>query len=395
MRCCRSISSPGSARRALTVGVIEGIAEATALIVQDLLRRAQRPARPPQVACGRRAMGSRPSPSRCFRWRPRLGWLFAARFIDRIGKGIRGAPRDALIADITPPSCAGQASGCASRSTPSAPSSGRSLAIGLMLLTADNFTLVFWFAVIPALLSFAVIVFGVHEPERPAELAAGALAARRVREIARLGRRVLGRGRARRGLFTLARFSEAFLLLRAQSVGMALALVPADPGGDEHRLCARRLARRRAVGPGRALRAARLRLCDLIVADLVLAFAPNVAAVVLGAALWGLHMGLTQGILASLVADTAPPDLRGTAFGMFNLAAGIATVAASVIAGALVGCGGAAGHFRGRRGLHGAGAGGGPAAAALCCQVDVTSPDQCHESNVTWHPPLPFLSAPV
>jgi MFS family permease len=137
------------------------------------------------------------------------------------------------------------------------------------------------------------------------------------------------------GLFTLARFSEAFLLLRAQSVGMALALVPAI-------LVAMNIVYALAAWPAGALsdRVGRYGLltcgfATLIVADLVLAFAPNVAAVVLGAALWGLHMGLTQGILASLVADTAPPDLRGTAFGMFNLAAGIATVAASVIAGAL------------------------------------------------------------
>jgi MFS family permease len=210
---------------------------------------------------------------------------------------------------------------------------GPLVAVALMLLTADDFTLVFWFAVIPAFLSFAVIALVVREPERPADLPPVRSPLSRA-EIARLGAAfwivvVLG------GLFTLARFSEAFLLLRAQSVGMALALVPMI-------LVAMNVVYALAAWPAGALsdRIGRYLLLScgfaiLIVADLVLAFAPNVATVVLGAALWGLHMGLTQGILASLVADTAPADLRGTAFGMFNLVAGVATVAASVVAGAL------------------------------------------------------------
>ncbi|MEX1084102.1 MAG: MFS transporter, partial [Xanthobacteraceae bacterium] len=254
-------------------------------------------------------------------------------FIDRVGKGIRGAPRDALVADISPPDLRGTSFGLRQSLDTVGAFLGPLLAIGFMFLAANNFTFVFWIAVVPALLSFAVIVFAVHEPDRPHEL-------RPVRsplsfaELQRLGLSywlVVGVAT----VFTLARFSEAFLLLRAQSVGLALALVPAVlvvmnivytlsawPAGA----LSDRVGRFGVLASGFAM---------LLLADLVLALGASIGAVALGAALWGLHMGLTQGLLATLVADTAPPELRGTAFGMFNLVTGLATLAASVIAGAL------------------------------------------------------------
>ncbi len=322
----------GLGASALVVGVIEGVAEATALIVRIFSGAlSDRLGHRKWLAAAGYGLAAFTKP--VFPLAPSAGWLFAARFIDRIGKGIRGSPRDALIADVTPPDLRGASFGLRQSLDTIGAFIGPLLAIVLMLLTADNFTLVFWFAVIPAFLSFAVIVFGVHEPERPADQPPVRSPLSRA-EIGRLGHAfwiVVALG----GLFTLARFSEAFLLLRAQSVGMELAFVPAI-------LVAMNIVYALSAWPAGALsdRVGRYGLLTggfaiLIIADLVLAFAPNVAAVVLGAALWGLHMGLTQGILASLVADTAPPDLRGTAFGMFNLAAGIATVAASVIAGAL------------------------------------------------------------
>jgi MFS family permease len=317
---------------ALVVGVIEGVAEATALIVRifsgalsDWLGHRK------WLAAAGYGLAAITKP--VFPLAPSAGWLFAARFVDRIGKGIRGSPRDALIADITPPDLRGASFGLRQSLDTIGAFVGPMLAIGLMLLTADNFSLVFWFAVLPAFLSFAVIVLVVQEPERPADQAPVRSPLSRA-EILRLGR-AFWVVVTLAGLFTLARFSEAFLLLRAQSVGMALAFIPVI-------LVAMNIVYALAAWPAGALsdRVGRFGLLTagfaiLIIADIVLAFAPNVAVVVLGAALWGLHMGLTQGILASLVADTAPPDLRGTAFGMFNLAAGIATIAASVIAGAL------------------------------------------------------------
>jgi MFS family permease len=322
----------GLGASALVVGVIEGVAEATALIVRIFSGAlSDRLGHRKWLAAAGYGLAAFTKP--VFPLAPSAGWLFAARFIDRIGKGIRGSPRDALIADVTPPDLRGASFGLRQSLDTIGAFIGPLVAIGLMLLTADNFTLVFWFAVIPAFLSFAVIVFGVREPERPADQPPVRSPLSRA-EIARLGH-AFWIVVALAGLFTLARFSEAFLLLRAQSVGMALAFVPVI-------LVAMNIVYALSAWPAGALsdRVGRFGLLTggfaiLIIADLVLAFAPNVAAVVLGAALWGLHMGLTQGILASLVADTAPPDLRGTAFGMFNLAAGIATVAASVIAGAL------------------------------------------------------------
>lgn len=317
---------------ALTVGIIEGVAEATALIVRvfsgalsDWLGK-----RKFLAALG---YGLAAFTKPIFPLAPSVGWLFAARFIDRIGKGIRGAPRDALIADITTPDVRGASYGLRQSLDTIGAFLGPLLAIALMVLTADNFPLVFWIAVVPAFLSFAVIVFAVREPDRPAELAPVASPLSRA-QIGRLGVAfwivvVLG------STFTLARFSEAFLLLRAQSVGVPLALVPAMlvvmnilyalsawPAGA----LSDRIGRFGVLATGFAV---------LIAADLALAFAGNAAVVALGAMLWGLHMGLTQGILATLVADTAPADLRGTAFGLFNLVAGIATLAASVVAGLL------------------------------------------------------------
>jgi MFS family permease len=210
---------------------------------------------------------------------------------------------------------------------------GPLIAIVLMWLTADNFTAVFWVAVIPAFISLALIMFAVREPQRPPEL-------RKVHaplskaELRRLGTAywwvvVVAT------TFTLARFSEAFLILRAQSVGLPLALVPAV-------LVVMNIVYALAAYPAGVLsdRVDRVTVLTggfllLVAADVALAFASGVLGVMVGVGLWGLHMGFTQGLLAALVADAAPPELRGTAFGMFNLLTGIALLAASVIAGAL------------------------------------------------------------
>jgi MFS family permease len=317
---------------ALTVGVIEGIAEATAQVVKvfsgALSDRLGKRKLLTAIGYGLAAF-TKP----VFPLAPSIGWVFGARFVDRIGKGIRGAPRDALIADITPPYLRGASFGLRQSLDTIGAFLGPLVAIGLMMATADNFTLVFWIAVVPAFLSFALIAFGVSEPTRPVELAPVRAPLSRA-QIARLGT-TFWIVVALASVFTLARFSEAFLLLRAQSVGLTLALVPAMlvlmnvvyalsawPAG----VLSDRIGRFGLLACGFAL---------LIVADLALAFAGNIAMLALGVALWGLHMGLTQGILASLVADTAPAVLRGTAFGLFNLVTGIATLAASVIAGAL------------------------------------------------------------
>jgi MFS family permease len=317
---------------ALTVGVIEGIAEATALITKvfsgalsDWLGK-----RKFLAALG---YGLAAFTKPIFPLAPTVGWLVAARFIDRIGKGIRGAPRDALVADLSPAEVRGASFGLRQSLDTVGAFLGPLLAIGLMLLTLNNFTLVFWVAVVPAFLSFLLILFAVHEPERPANL-------RQVRNpISRDELSLLESAYwwvvAVATVFTLARFSEAFLLLKAQSVGLAIALVPAVfvlmnvvyalaayPAG----VLSDRINRSTVLILGFVL---------LVAADVILAFAYGIAGVAFGIIAWGLHMGLTQGLLATLVADTAPAELRGTAFGVFNLAGGVAILAASVIAGAL------------------------------------------------------------
>jgi MFS family permease len=268
--------------------------------------------------------------------------VIAARFVDRVGKGLRGAPRDALVADLTPPSIRGAAFGLRQSLDTVGAFVGPLLATVLMLLWANDYRAVFWVAVIPAVLSVALLGFGLREPERPA----GAKAVNPIRREAlrRLDRAywgVVGFG----AVFTLARFSEAFLVLRAADQGVPVAWVPivmvamsgvyaatAYPFG--------RLADRVSH---RALLAAGLGV--LVAADLALAAAGGWPLLALGVALWGVHMGMTQGLLAAMVADTAPAELRGTAFGVFNLVSGVAMLAASVIAGALWELAGPAGTF--------------------------------------------------
>lgn len=316
----------------LTVGLIEGIAEATASITKvfsgvlsDLLGKRKLLA---VIGYGLAAF-TKP----IFPLAPSVSWLVAARFIDRIGKGIRGAPRDALVADIAPAHLRGASFGLRQSLDTVGAFVGPALAIGLMWLTSNNFQTVFWVAVIPAFLAVGLLLFAVHEPERP-------LGLRKVQspfslaELKRLGLAywwVVGIA----VVFSLARFSEAFLILRAQAVGLPVMLVPvvlvlmnvvyalaAYPAGvmSDH------ANRTTILGVGFGL---------LVGADLVLALTKGLAGLGIGVALWGLHMGFTQGVLAILVADTAPPELRGTAYGVFNLLCGLATLVASFLAGAL------------------------------------------------------------
>lgn len=316
----------------LAVGIIEGIAEATAAITKifsgalsDWLGRRK------GLAVLGYGMAAFTKP--VFPLAPTLSWLIAARFIDRVGKGVRGAPRDALVADIAPPELRGASFGLRQSLDTIGAFVGPLLAILLMLWTANNFQTVFWIAVIPAFLAFGLIAFAVKEPERPAEQRKVKSPLSRA-ELSRLGMDywwVVGIAT----VFTLARFSEAFLILRAQSVGLPIALVPAVmvlmnvvyalaayPAG----VLSDRMDRHAILIAGLVL---------LIIADVVLALSGSITGVAVGVVLWGLHMGLTQGLLAALVADTAPAELRGTAYGMFNLATGIALLAASVIAGGL------------------------------------------------------------
>jgi len=314
----------------VAVGVIEGIAEATASIVKVFSGALsdRLPRRKPVVIAGY-ALAALSKP--LFPLAASVPLVLFARFIDRIGKGIRGAPRDALIADVTPPAVRGAAYGLRQALDTVGAVLGPLSAAGLMLLFADDIRRVLWIAVVPAFAAVLVLVIWVREPARePAP--ASPPGPTRFAGIDRLGARywtVVSLG----GVLTLARFSEAFLVLRAQQIGVALAAVPlvmvamnvvytavAYPAG----LAADRGHRRALLVGG---------LAALIASDLVIGSFASVAGLGAGILLWGAHMGLTQGLLSTLVADAAPPDLRGTAFGVFNLVSGGALLAASVIAG--------------------------------------------------------------
>jgi len=316
----------------VTVGFVEGVAEATAAVTKvfsgalsDYLGK-----RKFLVVLGY-ALAAFTKP--IFPLATSVGWVFTARFVDRVGKGIRGAPRDALVADLTAPKLRGAAYGLRQALDSVGALIGPLLALVLMYWLSNNIRSVMWLAVIPAFIAVALLVVYVREPER-------AHAERRVKapltlaDAKRLPLRywlvvLLG------AVFTLARFSEAFLVLRAQDVGLSLGHVPivmvvmnvlyagtAYPAGA----AADHMSHRMLLVLGLAL---------LIAADLVLASATSPMIVFAGAALWGLHMAFTQGLLSKLVADTAPAALLGTAFGIFNLVSGGALLLASVIAGSL------------------------------------------------------------
>jgi MFS family permease len=315
----------------VAVGVVEGIAEATASILKvfsgvlsDRLGR-----RKPLVVFG---YGLAALAKPLFPLAGSVALVAAARFMDRVGKGIRGSPRDALIADVTPEGQRGAAYGLRQALDTVGAVLGPLAAIGLMLALASDVRAVLWFAVIPALAAVAVLVVWVREPPGLARRkSSNPLSRGSLRQFDRHFWLIVGLG----AVLTLARFSEAFLVLRAQDLGMALAWVPlvlvvmnvaytaiAYPAG----LAADRGHRKALLVWG---------LLALIAADLVIATTLHWLGFFLGVVLWGAHMGLTQGLLSALVADAAPQRLRGTAFGVFHLVSGIALLAASVIAGGL------------------------------------------------------------
>jgi MFS family permease len=314
------------------VGVLEGVSEAVASITKVFSGAlSDRLGKRKLLTVAGYGLAALVKP--LFALAPSVGWVFFARAADRIGKGIRGAPRDALIADLAPGSARGAAFGLRQALDTVGAFAGPLLAIALMAATAGNFRAVFWIAVIPAAVSVLVLVLFVRDvPLATAERGAPPPAVR-----ALLGG--LGAGFwwlvLVAALFTLARFSEAFLILKSTDAGLGIAYVPAVlvvmnvayavsayPAG----WLSDRANRWGVLAVGAAL---------LIAADLVLAFGASLATAALGTALWGLHMGFTQGLLAALVADAAPATRRGTAFGVFNFVTGLALLAASVLAGVL------------------------------------------------------------
>jgi MFS family permease len=310
------------------LGVIEGIAEATAQIVKvfsgtisDYLGKRKLLA---VIGYGMAAL-SKPM----FPLAGSVGWVFTARLLDRIGKGIRGAPRDALIADVTPAALRGAAFGLRQSLDSVGAFIGPLLAIGLMMAFANDIKLALWVAVVPAVLAVLVLVIGVEEPSTASAAKGKSLVWHAAVRLPQRYWWVVALGI----VFTLARFSEAFLVIRAQALGLGLGLAPvvlvvmsvvyaavAYPAG----VAADRMGARGLLV---------IALAFLITADGVFAAADGRGLVLVGAALWGVHLGLSQGLLSKLVADTAPADLMGTAFGIFNLMSGLALLLASVVAG--------------------------------------------------------------
>jgi MFS family permease len=317
---------------ALMVGMVEGVSEATALIVKvfsgalsDYLGKRK------WLAVAGYGLGALSKP--LFALATTSGAVLAARFTDRIGKGIRGAPRDALIADLTSAEVHGAAYGLRQSLDTAGAVLGPLLGIALMLSLANDFRAVFWFAVVPAFLAVGLLIAGVEEasPREQVPTVRTPIHWQTLWQLDAAFWRVVAFG----AMLALARFSEAFLILRAHENGLADAYAPAVlilmntvyaltayPAGR----LADRMSRRALLATG---------VLVLVAADVILAAGTALTGIALGIALWGLHMGLTQGLLSAMVADTAPAGLRGTAFGVLNFASGIAMLVASVLAGLL------------------------------------------------------------
>ncbi len=315
---------------ATALGLVEGIAEATAQVTRVFSGWLS-------DALGKRkaltvfGYGLAAATKPLFPLANSVGLVLLARFLDRIGKGIRGAPRDALVADLTPPEQRGAAFGLRQSLDTVGATLGPVAAILLMYLFSDDIRTVLWFAVIPAALAVAVLVLGVEEPDHVVRKARAPLHFADIKELGSAYWLVILAGT----VFTLARFSEAFLVIRAKDAGLPLAWSPAVIAVMSliFALSAYPAGRVQDRNGARPLLLAGL-LC-LIGADLLLGWGSSLPAVFAGIGLWGLHMGLTQGVLAALIAATAPARLRGTAFGLFGLITGLASLAASVLAGLL------------------------------------------------------------
>lgn len=319
---------------AATLGLIEGAAEALALIVKvfsGTLSDAIGKRKPLLLAGYGLAALSKPF----FPLAHSAGAVLAARLTDRFGKGIRGAPRDALVADVAPPEIRGACFGLRQGLDTVGAFAGPFLAIALMLALHGDIRGTLWFGAVPTAFAVVLLLLGVDEPPVSA---AGAIR----RASSPINRRALGLFNASfwnivsiGAVFTLARFSEAFLILKAQRCGFSPTWIPIVMAAMSAVYCfsaypvgilSDRFSKIGLLAGGLAI---------LIAADIVLALATGPVEMLAGAGLWGLHMGMTQGVLAAMVAESAPAELKGSAFGVFNLATGITMLLSSVIAGAL------------------------------------------------------------
>ena len=313
------------------IGLIEGAAEATALMVKvfsgalsDYLGRRK------ALALLGYGLGALSKP--LFALASSSGMVLGARLIDRVGKGIRGAPRDALVADIAPQALRGAAFGLRQSLDTVGAFLGPLLAMALMVLWANDFRAVFWVAAIPAALSVLLLIFGVREPvQRRMGKGSNPIRKENLRRLSGAYWWVVGIGAA----FTLARFSEAFLILRAQQGGLPIAATPLVLIGMNLVYALSAFPFGKLSDSASHVKMLAWGLALLIAADLVLAWSNHWGWIWTGISLWGLHMGITQGLLATMVAEVAPEDLRGTAYGLFNLISGVAMLLASVFAGLL------------------------------------------------------------
>lgn len=315
----------------IIIGLIEGLAEATALIIKvfsgvlsDYLGKRK------GLAMLGYGLGALSKP--LFAMAGSSGMVLSARMIDRVGKGIRGAPRDALVADVTPSEIRGAAYGLRQSLDTVGAFLGPLLAVGLMLLWNNDFHTIFWVAVIPGVLSIALLWFGLSEPKTPVtDKRTNPLRRENLKKLNAAYWWVVGLG----ALFTLARFSEAFLVLRAYQMDIPLFAIPLVMVAMNlvYSLSAYPFGKMSdSMNHTRMLQAG---LLVLIAADITLALSHHWSTLLIGVGLWGIHMGMTQGLLAAMIAHTAPAELRGTAFGMFNLISGIALLLASTGAGIL------------------------------------------------------------
>ena len=314
---------------ALDVGLIEGLSESLALIVKifsgslsDYLGQRKK-----LVVLG---YGLSALSKLLFPLASGSGWVLIARCTDRFGKGIRGAPRDALVADVTPADQRGAAFGLRQSLDTTGALLGPLIAFVWLSHSPSTLQTIFWIAVIPSFLAVGLLWMGIKDDQSPHPRAAQNPI--RWKSLSQLGTPflsllVLG------AILSLARFSEAFLVLKAEQSGLMIAQIPLVMVAMNltFSLSAYPFGRLADFWSPRILLGLGLGL--LIASDCLLSKATGSLETLLGIGLWGLHLGLTQGLMSKWIADTAPASLRGTAFGLFNLVAGVTLFLGNLLAG--------------------------------------------------------------
>ncbi len=315
---------------AIWIGLVEGIGEGTALIAKVFSGVvADRFGHKKRLVFAGYFLGVISKP--VFALAGSMPVVLAARFFDRIGKGLRGAPRDAIVADVTDESIRGAAYGLRQSLDAAGAFVGPLLATLLLLLWTEDLRSIFWIALIPGAACLALILFGVEDNVTPT-VNTKRIAWKDLKSVmtpAFVQLVILGT------LFSLARFSNAFIVLRAAAIGIEHAWIPMAVVLMNITFSLSSYPFGKLADKLNPMKLLALGMVLLALANLLFAYAENYRILAAGIVLFGMHLGATQGIFSTIISEIAPSEVRATAFGIFNFFSGLALLASGLVAGSL------------------------------------------------------------